>query len=73
MSKARIHANCSYVPITGQGEALMSILADLSVIPSGEADSLNQVISLVLKSVVGSGVSYKAHPVGKVRRSRRSN
>ena len=44
----------------------MSILAEFSVVPLGKGVSVSPVVARVLKIVAGSGISYKANPMGTV-------
>ncbi len=44
----------------------MSILAEFSVVPVGSGASISPQIAKVLKIVAGSGLPYKANPMGTV-------
>jgi uncharacterized protein (TIGR00106 family) len=44
----------------------MSVLVEFSVVPIGAGVSVSPQIARVLKIVAGSGLSYKANPMGTV-------
>jgi uncharacterized protein (TIGR00106 family) len=44
----------------------MSILVEFSIVPLGKGASVSPVVARVLKIVAGSGISYKANPMGTV-------
>lgn len=44
----------------------MSVLAEFSIVPMGKGVSVSAFIARVMKVVVGSGISYKANPMGTV-------
>ncbi len=44
----------------------MSVLIEFSVMPIGKGPSMSPVVAKALKIVTGSGVPYKANPMGTV-------
>jgi uncharacterized protein (TIGR00106 family) len=44
----------------------MSILVEFSILPVGKGVSVSPMVARVLKIVAGSGISYKANPMGTV-------
>ncbi|HUI45315.1 MAG TPA: MTH1187 family thiamine-binding protein [Nitrospirota bacterium] len=44
----------------------MSVMVEFSVVPLGKGVSVSAVIAEVMKVIVGSGVSYRANPMGTV-------
>ncbi len=48
----------------------MTILAEFSIVPLGKGVSVSPVVARVLKIVAGSGIPYKANPMGTVLEGR---
>lgn len=44
----------------------MTMLVEFSIVPLGKDVSVSPVVARVLKIVAGSGISYKANPMGTV-------
>ena len=44
----------------------MSVLVEFSIVPLGKGVSVSPIVARVLKIVAGSGISYKANPMGTV-------
>jgi uncharacterized protein (TIGR00106 family) len=44
----------------------MSTMVEFSVVPMGEGASVSATIADIMKVVIGSGISYRANPMGTV-------